>query len=278
MTLKNSRAPLLCYANFCASFHGHQWNQTVRKHQIQVKIDDFFTRVTLKFHRWPRKTMGHYYFKLWSSLHSNQWNQTAVTVQKRPIRVKIDYVLSHLTLKLGRWHWKKIGHLFYGISSSVNHFVAISEFKLELRSQFGNAQFGSKSAILVPCDLEIWMTLKNNRAPLLCHTDHCASLHCHMWNQNGVTVRKRPNWFLTSVMTFCVDITSVIGNNSSKFHDDTMMGTYWKRCYGRTDRRTGGRTTGGRTDRTIHRATRSQLKTYSIFEGPALDPHWFAGC
>ena len=26
-------------------------------------------------------------------------------------------------------------------------------------------------------------------------------------------------------LTFCMDVTSVIGNNSWKFHDDTMMGT-----------------------------------------------------
>ena len=30
-------------------------------------------------------------------------------------------------------------------------------------------------------------------------------------------------WSLT--MTFCMDLTMVIGNNSWKFHDDTMMGT-----------------------------------------------------
>ena len=46
------------------------------------------------------------------------------------------------------------------------HFKSISEVKLELQS--GNAQFGSKLAFFVPCDLKIsWMTSKNNRAPLL---------------------------------------------------------------------------------------------------------------
>ena len=45
-------------------------------------------------------------------------------------------------------------------------FKTLGEFKLKLQS--GNAQFGSKSVIFVPSDLEIWwMTLKNNRAPLL---------------------------------------------------------------------------------------------------------------
>ena len=40
-------------------------------------------------------------------------------------------------------------------------------------------------------------------------------------------------WPLT--LTFCMDITLVIGNNSRKFHDDTMMGTLSKRSHRQTD-------------------------------------------
>ena len=66
----------------------------------------------------------------------------------------------------------------------------MGEFKLELQS--GNTQFGSKSAIFVPCDLEIWwMTLKKSRAPLLYYIKFCASFQSHGWIQTGVTVRKR---------------------------------------------------------------------------------------
>ena len=47
----------------------------------------------------------------------------------------------------------------------------------------------------VPCDLEIWwMTLENNRAPLLCCFKLCATFHSHRWIQTGVAVRKRPIW------------------------------------------------------------------------------------
>ena len=47
------------------------------------------------------------------------------------------------------------------------------------------------------------MTLKNNRAPLISNIKLYASLHHHMWNQTGVTVRKRLSWVLTSVtLTF----------------------------------------------------------------------------
>ena len=87
---------------------------------------------------------------------------------------------------------------------------------------------------LEPCDLEIWrMTLKNNRAKL------------------GVDLCDLDLWPLT--LTFCMDITSDHGNKSWKFHDDTMMGTWWKRCDGgQTDRR---------TDWTSHIAAWSQLKS-----------------
>ena len=38
------------------------------------------------------------------------------------------------------------------------------------------------------------MTLKNNRAPLLCYFKLCAAFRTHWWIQTGVTVRKRPIW------------------------------------------------------------------------------------
>ena len=39
-------------------------------------------------------------------------------------------------------------------------------------------------------------------------------------------------------LTFCMVLTFVIGNKSWKFHDDMMMGTWWKRCDRWTDRQT----------------------------------------
>ena len=109
---------------------------------------------------------------------------------------------SLVTLKFDRWPWKTIGHLSQYTSSFVHHLIAIGEFKLELQCE--NAQFGPKSAIFVPCDLQIWrMTLKNIRASLLCYFKRCASFRSHMWIQTGVTVRKGLNWVLTSVtLTF----------------------------------------------------------------------------
>ena len=65
MTLGNNRAPLLYYIKLYASFHTHWWFQvlvTIRKRPIWVKIDDFFSRVTLKFDGWPSKTIGHLFY------------------------------------------------------------------------------------------------------------------------------------------------------------------------------------------------------------------------
>ena len=173
-----------------------------------------------------------------------------------------------MTLKFDGWCRKIIGHLFYITSSFLHHLKPLGEFKLEFpcdlaiwwmtlknnrapllcyiklcasfqchqwiqtKVTVGKRSIRVKSGdFFVPCDLEIWwMTLKNNRAPLLCYLKLCASFHHHIWNQTGVTVRKLLSWVLTSVtLTFdldlCMDITSVIGNNSWKFRNDTMMGT-----------------------------------------------------
>ena len=147
---ENNRAPLLYYFKLCASFRSQWWIQTgvtVRKRLIWVKIDDFFSRVTLKFDVWPWKTMWHLFYATSSFVHhfvgSHWWIQSGVTVRKRPIWVKINDFFSRVTLQFDVWPWKTTGHLFCATSSFVHHFVAIGEFKLELQS--GHAPFGSKS-------------------------------------------------------------------------------------------------------------------------------------
>ena len=78
-----------------------------------------------------------YYTKLCASFQINRWIQTGVTVQKRSVRVKIGNFLSRVTLKFDGRPWK----------TNVQYFKAIGIIKLELQS--GNAQFGSKLAILL---------------------------------------------------------------------------------------------------------------------------------
>ena len=119
MTPKNNRAPLLCYFKHFASFRSHWWIQTgvtVPKRLIWVKIDDFFSRVTLKFDRRPSKTIGHLFSATSSFVQhfcSHWWIQTGVTVRKRLIWVKINDFFSCVTLKFDGWPSKTIGHLFY---------------------------------------------------------------------------------------------------------------------------------------------------------------------
>ena len=89
-----------------------------------------------------------YYIKLCASFQIHRWIQTEVTLRKRSIRVEIGNFLSFETLKFDGWPWKTVGHLFYTTPSFVYHFKSIGELKL--KSQSGNAPFGSKSAILCP--------------------------------------------------------------------------------------------------------------------------------
>ena len=151
MTLKNHRAPLLCYFKLYASFHSHLWIQvgvTVRKRPIWVKIINFFSRVTLQFDVWPWKTIGHLFYATSSFVH----HFVAIGDFKLELQSGNAQFGSNSTNFRAPWPWnltddlqKTIGHLFYATSSFEQHFVAIGEFKLELQS--GNAQSGSYSTI-----------------------------------------------------------------------------------------------------------------------------------
>ena len=121
---------------------------------------------------------------------------------------------------------------------------------------------GQIRRFLEPCDLEIWrMTLKNNRAPLLRIIKLYTSFHHHMWNQTGVTVRKRLSCVLTSV-TLTFDLwpwpfawTSLLSLVITP--ENFMLIRWWEHSQkGVTDRRT-----DRRMDWTIHRAAWSQLTT-----------------
>ena len=110
--------------------------------------------MTLKNNRAPLQC----YFKLCASFGSHLWIQTGIIVRKWPIWVKIDDLLSRVTLRFDIWPWKTIRHLSYVASSFVHHFITIGEFKLELQS--GNAQFGSNSTIFffsrVTSKFDLW--------------------------------------------------------------------------------------------------------------------------
>ena len=142
MTLENYMAPYLYYIMLCASFQSRQWIQTgvtVWKRSIRVKISIFLSRVTLEFDRWPWKTIRHLFYVASSFMH----NFIAISEFKLELQSgnaqfgSKSTFFSRVTLKFDGWPWKTIGHLSLATSSSVHHFIMISEFKLELRSGKG---------------------------------------------------------------------------------------------------------------------------------------------
>ena len=127
------------------------------------------SRVTLKFDRWPWKTIGHLFCatKLCASFQSHWWIQIWVTPRKHSIPVKIGHFLSRVTLKFDGWKKNNRAHI-------------LCCFKL-------CASFHSHQWNLTDDP-------KNNRSPLLCYFKLCASFQSHWWIQTGLTVRKRPIW------------------------------------------------------------------------------------
>ena len=101
------------------------------------------------------------------------------------------------------WLWNLTDDLekLYSTSSTLHQALCIIS-NPSVNSNWLN--LGHNQWFFVPCDLEILqMTLKNNRAPLLCYFKFCASYHSHWWIQTGVTVQKRLSWAMTSVtLTF----------------------------------------------------------------------------
>ena len=153
MILKNNMAPPLCYFKLCASFCTHQWIQTgvtVQKHSIWVKIFDTLYRVTLKFYRWPWKTIRHLFNAFPSSVH----HFITISEIKLELHSGNSQFGSKSMILCPIWPWNLMDDL-KNIRASllchfkfVHHFVAISVFELELQSW--NAQIGSKLAIFCP--------------------------------------------------------------------------------------------------------------------------------
>ena len=199
MTLKNNRAPQLCYLKLYASFRSHRWIQagvTVRKRPIWVKIDYFFSRVTLKFDGWPSKTIGHLFNATSSLVH----HFVAIGEFRLELQSGNAQSGSKSTIFWAVWPWNLTDDLEKQQDTSPKHYQAICI----ISSSYVNSNWsyspetpnlGEIQRFLEPRDLEIRrMTLKNNRAPLLCYFKLCASFRSHWWIQTGVTVRKRPIW------------------------------------------------------------------------------------
>ena len=111
----------------------------VRKHPIWVKRGDVLYRVTLKFDGWPWKTIGHPSFAVSSFVqHFIAIGELKLELQSGNAQFGSNSTIFRAVWPWTlQWPWKTIGHLYYATSSSMHHFVAIGELKLELQS--GNA-------------------------------------------------------------------------------------------------------------------------------------------
>ena len=101
MTLKNIRAPVLCYFKLCASFHSHRCYtpkipNSGKNWQFFVPCDLEIWRMTLKNNRAPLLC----HIKLCAPFHRHMWIQTAVTVRKR-----LNWVLNSVALTFDPWPW-----------------------------------------------------------------------------------------------------------------------------------------------------------------------------
>ena len=126
MTLKNNRAPLLCYFKLCAAFRTHWWNQTgvtVRKKPNLGQIQRFVApcdletwRMTFKNNRAPLLSN----IKLYVSFHHHMWIQTGVTVRKR-----LSLVATSVTLTFDLWPWPFAWTLPWSVVITPENFMMI---------------------------------------------------------------------------------------------------------------------------------------------------------
>ena len=106
-----------------------------------------------------------------------------LTLRESQIEIQIDFSVR-VTLKFDGWPQKtKLCQALCIISNPLVNSNCYSPAK---------DKFGSKLAIFCPVNLKFdeWVTLENNRAPLLYYTKHCASFQMHWCHQTWVTVRK----------------------------------------------------------------------------------------
>ena len=160
-----------------------------------VPCDLEIWRMTLKNNRAPLLSN----IKLYASFHHHMRIQTGVTVRKR-----LSWVVTSVTLTFDLWPWPFAWTLLLSLVITPENFMMIrwGEHSQQGKSEGfdscdrpSNLKLDSNRQFFRPCDREIWwMTLQNNRAPLLCYLKLCASFCTHWWIQTSITVRKCPIW------------------------------------------------------------------------------------
>ena len=137
--------------------------------------------------------------------------------------------VSPMAFKFGGWPWKTIGHLLYAC-----YFKLYASFRSHLWIQTGDPIWVEMNdfcfvvwAWNLTDDLENqWDTSPKQHQALCIISSPYMKSNWSYGPETLIWVLASANldfWPLT--LNFCIEITSVIGNHSWKFHDDTMMGT-----------------------------------------------------
>ena len=164
--------------------------------QFGSKIGNFLSRVTWKFDGWPCKTIEHLFY----ATSSFVYHFIPIGEFKFELESGTAQFGSNSTIFRAVWprNFTDDPQKQQGISSMPLQALCIISYSLvnsNLSYSPETLNSGQNRRFLELCDLEIWrMTLKNNRAPLLCYFKLCASFLSHWWIQTWVTVRKRPIW------------------------------------------------------------------------------------
>ena len=199
------------------------------------------------------KTTGHLFYtnyciKLFASFHIHWWIQTGVTVSenvkfvsKWTIFVPCDLDIWWMTLKNNKAPSPDLFHVLYIISYPLVN--SNRSYCPETPNVGPNRRF--LSYVTLKFDRWQWKTIVHLfYATSICvhHFVAICEIKLELWS------RKSQNWdkicldlcdlhLWPLTLTFCMDITFVNGNNSWKYHGDTVTGTLWKRRHRRTDRR-----------------------------------------
>ena len=182
MTPKNNKTRLLYNIKFCVSFHIHQW--------FQLELQSGNTQSGSNWTIFELCDLAIWHMTLNKANLRDLIAATGLVISNW---IQIVNFSARVTVKFDGWPKKNNSALLYYVklcaSFQIHWWIQTGVYSPETLIS------GRHWWYVIPCDLENWwMNLKNNRAPLLCYFNLCASFHTHWWIQTGVTVQKRPIW------------------------------------------------------------------------------------
>ena len=137
---------------------------------------------------------GHYTITVMSHEHhgvSNQRQHDCLLISLIQLTTKETsrghWCGKHIHVRKSSWHHHYRFEIFLSVLCVQTIMVINKQGKSEgfdSCDRPSNLKLDSNRQFFCPCDREIWwMTLQNNRAPLLCYFKLCASFCTHWWIQ-----------------------------------------------------------------------------------------------